>query len=87
VLLVNGFNGLGLATPRIVLSSGTTSSPNSSRAKRRIDSLSPHPSLTLRRLFRDQYRNAIFVGVGEVESSRMKGPEEVKQLEQQVAEI
>jgi K+ transporter len=57
VLLVNGFNGLGLAT-----------------------------LLTLRRLFRDQYRNVIFVGVGEVESSRMKGPEEVKQLEQQVAE-
>ena len=57
VLLVSGFNGLGLAT-----------------------------LLTLRRLFRDQYRNVIFVGVGEVESSRMKGPEEVKQLEQQVAD-
>ncbi|HVB83234.1 MAG TPA: APC family permease [Candidatus Binataceae bacterium] len=57
VLLVNGFNGLGLAT-----------------------------LLTLRRLFRDQYRNVIFVSVGEVESSRMKGPEEVKQLEQQVAD-
>ncbi len=57
VLLVNGFNGLGLAT-----------------------------LLTLRRLFRDQYHNVIFVGVGEVESSRMKGPEEVKQLEQQVAD-
>jgi amino acid transporter len=57
VLLVNGFNGLGLAT-----------------------------LLTLRRLFRDQYRNVIFIGVGEVESSRMKGPEEVKHLEQQVAE-
>jgi hypothetical protein len=57
VLLVNGFNGLGLAT-----------------------------LLTLRRLFRDQYRNVIFIGVGEVESSRMKGPEEVKQLEQQVAD-
>jgi amino acid transporter len=57
VLLVNGFNGLGLAT-----------------------------LLTLRRLFRDQYRNVIFVGVGEVEASRMKGPEEVRQLEQQVAD-
>jgi Amino acid permease len=57
VLLVNGFNGLGLAT-----------------------------LLTLRRLFRDQYQNVIFVGVGEVESSRMKGPEEVKRLEQQVAD-
>ncbi len=57
VILVNGFNGLGLAT-----------------------------MLTLRRLFRDQYRNVIFIGVGEVESSRMRGPEEVKQLEQQVAD-
>jgi amino acid transporter len=57
VLLVSGFNGLGLAT-----------------------------LLTLRRLFRDQYRNVIFVSVGEIESSRMKGPEEVKQLEQQVAD-
>lgn len=57
VLLVNGFNGLGLAT-----------------------------LLTLRRLFRDQYRNVIFVGVGEIESSLMKGPEEVKRLEQQVAD-
>jgi amino acid transporter len=57
VLLVNGFNGLGLAT-----------------------------LLTLRRIFRDQYRNVIFVGVGEVEASRMKGPEEVRQLEQQVAD-
>src|SRR6266852_4680935 len=56
-ILVNGFNGLGLAT-----------------------------LLTLRRLFRDQYRNVIFVGVGEVEASRMKGPEEVRQLEQQVAD-
>ena len=57
VLLVNGFNGLGLAT-----------------------------LLTLRRLFRDQFRNVIFIGVGEVEASRMKGPEEVKHLEQQVAD-
>jgi K+ transporter len=56
-ILVNGFNGLGLAT-----------------------------LLTLRRLFRDQYRNVIFIGVGEVESSRMRGPEEVQQLEQQVAD-
>lgn len=57
VLLVNGFNGLGLAT-----------------------------LLTLRRLFHDQYENVIFVGVGEVESSKMKGPEEVKRLEQEVAD-
>src|SRR5260370_31364274 len=56
-ILVNGFNGLGLAT-----------------------------LLPLLRLFRDQYRNVIFIGVGEVESSRMRGPEEVKQLEQQVAD-
>ncbi len=56
-LLVNGFNGLGLAT-----------------------------LLSLRRLFRDQFRNVIFIGVGEVESSLMKGPDEVRRLEQQVAE-
>lgn len=57
VLLVNGFNGLGLAT-----------------------------LLTLRQLFHDQYENVIFVGVGEVESSKMKGPEEVQRLEQEVAD-
>jgi K+ transporter len=56
-LLVNGFNGLGLAT-----------------------------LLTLRRLFHNQYQNVVFLGVGEFESSQMKGVEEVKRLEQQVAD-
>lgn len=57
VLLVNGFNGLGLAT-----------------------------LLTLRRLFRDLYRNVIFISVGEVESSLLKGPDDVQRLEHQVAD-
>lgn len=57
VLLVNGFNGLGLAT-----------------------------LITLQRLFKGLYHNVIFVGVGEVDSALLKGPEELKALERQVAE-
>ncbi|MGH8013661.1 MAG: APC family permease, partial [Candidatus Binataceae bacterium] len=57
VLLVNGFNGLGLAT-----------------------------LTTIPRLFDGQFRNVVFVGVGEVDSALLKGPEEVRQLEQQVAD-
>ncbi len=57
VLLVNGFNGLGLAT-----------------------------LLAVTQLFKDQFRNVIFVGVGEVDSALLKGPEEVKQLEERMAE-
>jgi amino acid transporter len=57
VLLVNGFNGLGLAT-----------------------------LLTVTRLFRDQFRNVVFVSVGEVDSALLKGPEEVKALEDRIAE-
>jgi amino acid transporter len=38
------------------------------------------------RLFDGQFRNVIFVGVGEVDSALLKGPEEVKALENQVAE-
>jgi amino acid transporter len=57
VLLVNGFNGLGLAT-----------------------------LTTIQRLFNDQFRNVVFVGVGEVDSALMKGPEEVRHLEQEVAD-
>jgi amino acid transporter len=57
VLLVNGFNGLGLAT--------LTAIP---------------------RLFDGQFRNVVFISVGEVDSALLKGPEEVKQLEQQVAD-
>lgn len=57
VILVSGFNGLGLAT-----------------------------LTTIQRLFGNQFRNVVFVGVAEVDSGQLKGPEEVKRLEQQVAD-
>ncbi len=57
VLLVSGFNGLGLAT-----------------------------LTTLERLFSGQFKNVVFISVGEVDSGLLKGPEEVRQLEQQVAD-
>jgi len=57
VLLVSGFNGLGLAT-----------------------------LTTLERLFGGQFKNVVFISVGEVDSGLLKGPEEVRQLEQQVAD-
>jgi amino acid transporter len=57
VLLVGGFNGLGLAT--------LTAIP---------------------RLFTGQFRNLVFIGVGEVDSALLKGPEEVRALEQSVAD-
>ncbi|MBV8054269.1 MAG: APC family permease [Deltaproteobacteria bacterium] len=57
VLLVGGFNGLGLAT--------LTAIP---------------------RLFNGQFRNLVFIGVGEVDSALLKGPEEVQALEQSVAD-
>jgi hypothetical protein len=57
VMLVNGFNGLGLAT------------------------------LTkIARLFRGEFRNMVFVSVGEVDSALLRGPEEVQQLEQSIAD-
>jgi hypothetical protein len=57
VLLVNGFNGLGLAT-----------------------------LMTVQRLFGGQFHNMVFVGVGEVDSALLKGPDDVRQLEQQIAD-
>jgi hypothetical protein len=57
VILVSGFNGLGLAT-----------------------------LTTIQRLFGNQFRNVVFVGVAEVDSAQLKGPEEVKRLEQEVAD-
>jgi hypothetical protein len=56
-MLVNGFNGLGLAT-----------------------------LTTIPRLFNGQFHNIVFVSVGEVDSHLLKGPEEVRQLEQEVAD-
>jgi amino acid transporter len=57
VLLVSGFNGLGLAT-----------------------------LVAIPRLFNEQFRNVIFVSVGEVDSTLLKGPDEVEHLEQQVGD-
>ncbi|HJU11022.1 MAG TPA: APC family permease, partial [Candidatus Binataceae bacterium] len=57
VLLVGGFNGLGLAT-----------------------------LVAIPRLFNGQFRNLVFIGVGEVDSALLKGPEEVKSLEQSVSD-
>ncbi len=57
VVLVGGFNGLGLATLTMIP-----------------------------RLFSGQFRNLVFIGVGEVDSALLKGPEEVKALEQSVAD-
>jgi hypothetical protein len=56
-LLVNGFNGLGLAT---------------------LTSLS--------RLFDSQFKNVVFISVGEVDSALLKSPEEVQQLESKVGD-
>ncbi|MHB8383113.1 MAG: APC family permease [Candidatus Binataceae bacterium] len=56
-ILVNGFNGQGLAT-----------------------------LLTITRLFHDQFRNVVFVSVGEVDSALLKGPEEVKALDEKIAQ-
>jgi hypothetical protein len=52
VLMVSGFNGLGLAT-----------------------------LTNIARLFPDQFRNVVFISVGEVDSALFKGPEELAQLE------
>jgi amino acid transporter len=41
---------------------------------------------TIPRLFNGQFRNVVFVGVGEVDSALLKGPEEVQALEQSVAD-
>ncbi|HUO05856.1 MAG TPA: APC family permease [Candidatus Binataceae bacterium] len=57
VILVSGFNGLGLTT-----------------------------LTTLARLFNNQFRNVVFVSVGEVDSALFRGPDELRQLETQVAD-
>jgi amino acid transporter len=57
VLLVSGFNGLGLAT-----------------------------FTALARLFDNQFRNVVFVSVGEIDSALINGPEDVHRLEAQVAD-
>jgi amino acid transporter len=57
VLLVNGFNGLGLAT-----------------------------LISICRLFEDQFKNVVFVGVAEVDSAMFKGKEEVEARQKEVAD-
>jgi amino acid transporter len=57
VLLVNGFNGVGLAT-----------------------------LTTLARLFGEQFRNVVFVSVGEIDSGLIKGPQELERLEAQISD-
>src|SRR5262249_23267173 len=42
--------------------------------------------MTIPRLFGGQFRNVVFVSVGEVDSALLKGPDEVAQLEKQVAD-
>jgi len=56
-ILVDGFNGLGLAT-----------------------------MFTLTRLFPDEFENVVFIGVGQVDSALLKGPEEVKELEERIGD-
>lgn len=55
VLLVNGFNGLGLAT-----------------------------LLMVRQLFPNEFRNVVFVGVGEVDSALLKSHEELEALDKRM---
>ncbi len=57
VLLVNGFNGLGLAT-----------------------------LLMVQQLFPNEFRNVVFVGVGEVDSALLKSHEEVDALDKRMHE-
>ena len=57
VLMVSGFNGLGLATLTSVA-----------------------------RLFANQFRNIVFICVGEVDSALFRGPEELRQLEARIAD-
>jgi amino acid transporter len=57
VLLVNGFNGLGLAT-----------------------------MFKIQQLFPNEFRNVVFAGVSEVESSRLKSSEEIQQLEKSMTD-
>src|ERR1700691_5824373 len=40
----------------------------------------------IQRVFGQHFRTVVFVGVGEVDSALLKGPEEVRTLEQQVAD-
>ncbi len=57
VLLVKGFDGLGLAT-----------------------------LMSIQRLFPDEFRNVVFVSVGEVDSSLMRSHEEIEEFEKKISD-
>jgi amino acid transporter len=40
--------------------------------------------LAVTQLFKEEFRNVVFIGVGEVDSALLKGPAEVKELEQRI---
>jgi hypothetical protein len=42
--------------------------------------------MKISRLFKGQFPNVVFVSVGEVDSALLKGPDEVRQLEQQITD-
>jgi amino acid transporter len=42
--------------------------------------------IAVTQLFKDEFRNVVFVGVGEVDAALLKGPEEVKELENRMIE-
>jgi amino acid transporter len=42
--------------------------------------------MTVTQLFRGEFRNIVFIGVGEVDSALLKGPEEIAGLEKQLAD-
>jgi hypothetical protein len=42
--------------------------------------------IAVTQLFKDEFRNVVFIGVGEVDAALLKGPEEVKELENRMIE-
>ncbi len=42
--------------------------------------------MTVTQLFRGEFRNVVFIGVGEVDSALLKGPAEIRELEQRLAD-
>jgi hypothetical protein len=42
--------------------------------------------ISVTQLFKNEFRNVVFIGVGEVDAALLKGPEEVKELENRMVE-
>jgi amino acid transporter len=42
--------------------------------------------IAVTQLFKEEFRNVVFIGVGEVDAALLKGPEEVKELEERMLE-